>query len=168
MPRKTIYISKEDEAVFQEYADKMGGDEGVGKLVVDVMKEQLQGYAKLEEKAFQLAMIIMSTEVSSFVRDLAQYRFDSLPHSAKVDAFGKAACAMITDPTFFSLRIGEERRSIVDVLLFDDCTWFEEGEKLALSGKDTAVARLQSMMGRLGALSPEQRARPAGTSSPGS
>jgi len=128
VPRKTIYVSKEDDAVFKEYAEKIGGEEGIGKMVADVMREKLEQHLEL---AFRLSLFTQTPNVTEFVRDLAQYRLDSLPDSIKNKGVKRAMLVMAEDPTFFDLRIDEERKSFYDVLIHGDNGWFEEGERLA-------------------------------------
>lgn len=142
MPRKTIYVSKEDHEVFKEYAEKIGGEEGIGKMVADVMRERLEQHQELEGLAFRLCLLIQAPNVTEFVRDLAQYRLDSLSDSIKNKGAKKALHVMAEDPTFFDLRIDEERKGFHDVLIRDDNEWFEEGEQLASRYRRKAANKL--------------------------
>lgn len=150
MPRKTIYVSKEDDAVFKEYAEKIGGEEGIGKIVADVMREKLDQHRELEILAFHLCLLIQAPNVTEFVRDLAQYRLDGLSDSIKNKGAKRARHVMAEDPTFFDLRIDEQRASFHDVLIRDDNGWFEEGEKLALRYRNKAVNKLVAKLKRRG------------------
>ncbi len=131
MPRKTIYVSEEDNAVFKEYADKVGDDGGLGKVLADALRERLQQRHELETLAFRLCLLIQGPETTKLVADLAQYRFDDLPEDIKTEAMAKTLRVMAEDPSFFELRVGEERKSFFEALILDDNEWFEEAEKLA-------------------------------------
>jgi len=146
MPRKTIYVSEEDDVVFKEYAEKINSEEGIGKIVADAMREKLDQHRGLGTLAFHLSLLVQAPGVSEFVRDLAQYRLDGLSDNMKNEGAKRARHVMVEDPTFFDLRINEQRASFHDVLIQDDNKWFEEGEKLALHRREKTVQSHRSSL----------------------
>lgn len=139
MPKKTIYVREEDMPVFDEAMAKLGGEESMGSVIVDALRERLRNREKEEEEALRLALAAACV-LPPILEECVEYRLRDLPKDAVVKAHLAAAAAYLADPDFFIERGYHE---------LDDERWFEEAKEKAEEGKRqlrVALARAKAQM----------------------
>ncbi len=94
MPKKTIYISEEDLAVFEKAKEKFSG-ESFSKLIVDALRSRLIDREELREKAF-VAELLSRTGIPILV-DLTELYLQTLPEDIVSKARERGALVESTE-----------------------------------------------------------------------
>lgn len=149
MPRKTIYIREEDAAVFDEAMRQLGGEEGMGRVIVKALQEQLRDRKAEEDECFRLKMLELCG-LPPLLASLVQRRLQDFSLIPLVQAATRAGLALTKEPEHFTLE------KAIKALLGDE-TWFEKGRELAaeahkewVENVTTVLQDVQAQMAREG------------------
>lgn len=125
MPKKTIYIRDEDQAIFDEAMRKLGGEAGMGAVIADALRKSLTDYTKIEEEALRLAML-SECPLPGVLGECVEFRLHALPPEIVTKARLGAQLAYAEDPEHFIH---------ADYVALDSTEWWEKAKDMAERGK---------------------------------
>lgn len=127
MPKKTIYVRDEDMPLFEQAMRKLGGEESMGSVIMDALRERLRSREKEEEQALRLAMIAQCP-MPEILTECVEYRLQALPAEVVARTRILATAAYLEDPNHFC-----ECNLYWDL---DDPEWWKGANEKASLGRD--------------------------------
>lgn len=99
MPRKNIYIRKEDEPILKEAIEKFGEDKALGVLIMEALEEKLNNLPEIQEKVLKLQML-KQVDIPAF-NEIIEYRLQDFNKAVVVKAEYAALAAYLGEPEHF-------------------------------------------------------------------
>lgn len=138
MPKKTIYVRDEDMPDFEKALKKLGGEEGIGTIIVEALRKSIRDHKEEEEKVFRLS-VLANCPLPSLFAECVEFRLQSLPADIVSKVHYYALAAYKEDPDYF-INCG-----FVEI---DDHTWWEGVRERAERGKLKADQQIKAVLER--------------------
>lgn len=107
MPRKNIYIRKEDEHILERAKEKIGEDKALGALLMEALEEKLENLPEVYYKALRL-QLLKQLNVPAF-NEAINYKLQNFSETVLTDTEKLANLAYIADFDHFRSPISDNR-----------------------------------------------------------
>ena len=107
MPRKNIYIRKEDEHILEKAKEKIGEDKALGALLMEALEEKLENLPEVYDRALRY-QLLKQLNVPAF-NEIINYKLQNYSETVLNETEKLANMAYIADPDHFRSPISDGR-----------------------------------------------------------
>jgi len=107
MPRKNIYIRKEDEHILEKAKERIGEDKALGALLMEALEEKLENLPEVYDKALRY-QLLKQLNVPAF-NECINYKLQNYSETVLNETEILANLAYIADPDHFRSPVSNSR-----------------------------------------------------------